>query len=70
MLLAADACLNCLCKKVTLETMASKKAKPMKNNAQAQNAVSERRLRPIYGKFERYIALSFFTVSLLFDDVK
>ena len=33
--------------------MASKKGKPMKN-AQAQNAVSERRLRPIYGKFKLY----------------
>ena len=47
--------------------MASKKGKPMKN-AQAQNAVSERRLRPIYGKFKLCIAWIFFIVSLLSAD--
>ena len=47
--------------------MASKKGKPMKN-AQARNAVSERRLRPIYGKFKLCIAWIFFIVSLLSAD--
>ena len=38
-------------------------------NAQAQNAVSERRLRPIYGKFKLCIAWIFFiVVSLLSAD--